>query len=91
MNVIEANALGTPAGGYPVAGLRDSTLNDETGVISREETPGSLAERVERLLGNPAEYERLRRNAWERAKTFHWSRVLPAACDWLEEMARRSP
>ncbi len=43
LNVIEANAMGTPAVVYPVAGLIESTLHDETGLISEEETPESLA------------------------------------------------
>ena len=47
-----------------------------------------LAERIVELLKSPGEYERLRRGAWERAKTFHWSKILPSACDWLEEMAK---
>jgi glycosyltransferase involved in cell wall biosynthesis len=90
LNVIEANAMGTPAAVYPVAGLRESTLDNETGVVARGETPEQLADRILELLKAPGEYERLRRGAWERAKTFHWSRILPVACDWLEEMARRN-
>ena len=88
LNVIEANAMGTPAAVYPVAGLVDSTLDNETGVIAAEEKPDLLARRVASLLQKPGEYDRLRRNAWERAKTFHWSQVLPPACDWLEARAR---
>jgi glycosyltransferase involved in cell wall biosynthesis len=88
LNVIEANAMGTPAAVYPVAGLRESTLDNETGVVARGETPQLLADRIVELLKAPGEYERLRRGAWERAKTFHWSKILPVACDWLEEMGR---
>ena len=88
LNVIEANAMGTPAAVYPVAGLRESTLDNETGVVARGETPELLAERIGELLKVPGDYERLRRGAWERAKTFHWSKILPPACDWLEEMAK---
>jgi glycosyltransferase involved in cell wall biosynthesis len=89
LNVIEANAMGTPAAVYPVAGLRESTLDNETGVVARGETPDLLADRIADLLRAPALYDQLRANAWERAKTFHWSRILPPACDWLEEMAQR--
>lgn len=89
LNVIEANAMGTPAAVYPVAGLVDSTLNNETGVVAAGESPELLAARIVELTQKAGEYERLRRNAWERAKTFHWSKVLPPACDWLESMAAR--
>jgi glycosyltransferase involved in cell wall biosynthesis len=89
LNVIEANAMGTPAAVYPVEGLRESTLDNETGVVARGETPELLADRINDLLRAPAFYDKLRVNAWERAKSFHWSRILPPACDWLEEMARK--
>jgi len=87
LNVIEANALGTPAIVYPVGGLVDSTINGETGIITAAETPAALAESVLSLLQKPEQYKRLRLNAWNRAKTFQWSKVLPPACDWLEEQA----
>ncbi|MGZ8900864.1 MAG: glycosyltransferase family 4 protein [Limisphaerales bacterium] len=89
LNVIEANAMGTPAAVYPVAGLRESTLDNETGVVARGETPELLAARIAELVEKPALYQKVRTAAWERAKSFHWSRILPIACDWLEEMAQR--
>ena len=89
LNVIEANAVGTPAIVYPVGGLVDSTLDGQTGIVTREETPESVAEGVMTVLSKPAEYDRLRVNAWERSKSFAWQKVLPPACDWLEQQARR--
>jgi glycosyltransferase involved in cell wall biosynthesis len=91
LNVIEANALGTPAIVYPVGGLVDSTLHGQTGIVTTKEGPEAVAESVLALLSQPAQYDRLRLNAWERAKTFAWPKVLPPACDWLEEQARRRP
>jgi glycosyltransferase involved in cell wall biosynthesis len=87
LNVIEANAMGTPAAVYPVAGLRESTLDNETGLVSSAETPQSLAARIAELVANPQLYDKFRTAAWERAKTFHWSKILPPACDWLEQIA----
>ncbi|MGV3771443.1 MAG: glycosyltransferase, partial [Verrucomicrobiales bacterium] len=86
LNVIEANAMGTPAVVYPVEGLIESTLDEQTGLVAKAETPLSLAERINSLVDEAA-YAQLRQNAWERAKTFHWSQILPPACDWLESMA----
>lgn len=88
LNVIEANAMGTPAAVYPVAGLRESTLDNRTGLVSVNETPEALADRLSQVLQSPADYQRLRQNAWERAKRFHWNQILPKACDWLEAHAR---
>jgi glycosyltransferase involved in cell wall biosynthesis len=91
LNVIEANAMGTPAVVYPVGGLVDSTLHGQSGIVTREETPASLAQDILALLNQPAEYARLRVNAWERSKTFAWEKVLPPACEWLEQQAQRRP
>ena len=84
LNVIEANAMGTPGLVYPVEGLVESTLHDETGLVSAEETPESLAVRLQEVLRRPEIYQYYRKNAWERAKSFHWDVVLPKACDQLE-------
>ncbi len=90
LNVIEANAMGTPAVVYPVAGLVDSTVHGETGFVAPAETPESLADSIMAILKTPGEYERLRANAWQRAKAHQWEQVLPPACNWLEaEAARR--
>lgn len=90
LNVIEANAMGTPAVVYPVGGLVDSTVDGVTGVITITETPEAIAKAVLALVRNPEKYTALREAAWERSKTFAWSHVLPLACDWLESCARQS-
>lgn len=88
LNVIEANARGTPAVVYPVPGLLESTLHDQTGLVAQQETPEALADRIQALLKDESRYQRLRAAAWERAKTLHWDHVLPIACDWFEARAR---
>lgn len=91
LNVIEANAMGTPTVVYPAPGLTESTLHDETGLVSREETPESLADSIIELARDQARYDRFREAAWKRAATYHWDAVLPVACDWLEGLARGGP
>lgn len=90
LNVIEANAMGTPALVYPVSGLVDSTVAGVTGLIAEEESPAALAVALDAVLKNRPAYEALRQNAWKRSFEFQWDRVLPAACDWLEQQAGRS-
>lgn len=87
LNVIEANAMGTPAIAYPVAGLIESTLHDQTGLIASAETPDALADGIVHAINRPDRYHDWRVNGWNRAKTFHWTQILPTACDWLEEQA----
>ena len=91
LNVIEANAMGTTTVVYPVAGLVESTLHDETGIVADAETPEAVAEALVAILARPEKYASYRVKAWERAKTFHWSRVLPASSAWLEAQAGRKP
>jgi glycosyltransferase involved in cell wall biosynthesis len=89
LNVIEANAMGTPALVYPVGGLVDSTVPGQTGVITDAETPESLANALADIVKNPAAYSRYRINAWERSKTYSWPAILPEAIAWLESHAKR--
>lgn len=88
LNVIEANAMGTPAAVYPVEGLIESTLHNETGIVSKTETPESLADGIIAVLQKPEKYEGYRVAGLERARSYHWSNVLPKACDWLEGQAK---
>lgn len=88
LNVIEANAMGTPAAVYPVAGLIESTLQDETGLVAAAESPEILATALRDCLKTPERYQYYRRQAWERSKGFHWEQVLPKASEWLEAKAR---
>jgi glycosyltransferase involved in cell wall biosynthesis len=87
LNVIEANAMGTPAIVYQVGGLVDSTLHNETGLVTRAETPAAVAEAVLDILNTPEKYDRLRVTAWNRSKIFAWNKVVEPVCDWLESQA----
>lgn len=71
--VTEANAMGTPAIGYNVNGLRDSIKDGETGILC-EPNPEAMAERAVELLQDGALRERLSRNALEWAGEFGWER-----------------
>ena len=88
LNVTEANAMGTPGAVYPVGGLTESTLDERTGVVSKAETPVSLAERIAEAVNRPDCYQRWREAGWERSKELHWDNILPRACDWFEARAR---
>jgi glycosyltransferase involved in cell wall biosynthesis len=90
LNVIEANAMGAPAIVYPVGGLVDSVLQNETGIVAQNETPESVADAILEIMKLPEKYNRLRLNAWNRAKELQWNCALPPVCDWLESLAKKS-
>ncbi|MDC0219974.1 glycosyltransferase family 4 protein [Verrucomicrobia bacterium] len=88
LNVIEANALGTPAIVYPTPGLVESTLHRQTGLVADEESSVALAAMIAGVQSHNGAYQDWRTAARDRAATFHWDQVLPAACDQLEAWAK---
>jgi len=72
-----------------VDGLVDATLHEQTGIVTRQETPDSVAEGVLSLLNRPEAYQDFREKARDRTRAFHWDQILPRACDWLEKQAAR--
>jgi|WetSurMetagenome_2_1015567.scaffolds.fasta_scaffold00068_4 glycosyltransferase involved in cell wall biosynthesis len=73
ITVIEANALGTPAIGYNVPGLRDSIVDGKTGMLvcNFEE----MAEQVMTLWPDRKRREDLGHNALAWARTFTWDKT----------------
>ena len=71
--VTDANALGTPAVGYNIPGLRDSIKDGHNGLLVNPD-PQSLAKGLITLLKDARLREKLSRNAVEWAKQFSWER-----------------
>ena len=71
--VTEANAMGTPAVGYDVHGLRDSIRDGETGVLC-EAKPEMMAAQMVELLEDKRMWDRLSENALVWAGEFDWER-----------------
>jgi glycosyltransferase involved in cell wall biosynthesis len=72
LNVVEANALGTPCVAYDVAGLRDSVKNDETGLLARAGSIKDLAEKIIMILKHKIFRLSLSRNALIYSRLFTW-------------------
>jgi len=72
--VTDANALGTPAVGYDVSGLRDSIRDGFNGVLV-ENGPEALADGMMRVLSDDGLREDLSRNAIEWARRFSWDKT----------------
>jgi glycosyltransferase involved in cell wall biosynthesis len=70
--VTEANAMGTPAIGYDVPGLRDSIRHGETGITIREKTPSAMAHEAISLLRDSDRLYEYSRNALEYSRQFSW-------------------
>ena len=74
LTTTEAARLGTPAVGYDVPGLRDSIIDERTGLLTKP-SPLALAEGVRRLLDDHEYYDSLRRAAWARWREVSWDRT----------------
>lgn len=51
--LVEASACGTPALGYPCAGIGEAIRDGVSGILARDTEPASLAAAVQYLYGNP--------------------------------------
>jgi glycosyltransferase involved in cell wall biosynthesis len=76
--VIESNAMGTPVIAYDVPGLRDSIINNETGILVKENSPNSLAYHAISLLKDEALLLKYSNNALEFSKQFSWDNTANA-------------
>jgi glycosyltransferase involved in cell wall biosynthesis len=74
--VTEANAMGTPAIGYNVHGLRDSIRHDETGITIKERSPGAMAQQAILLLRDSERLSKYSNNALEFSKQFSWDKTV---------------
>jgi glycosyltransferase involved in cell wall biosynthesis len=73
VTVIEANACGTPCVAFDVPGLRDSIIDDETGILVKADGDvDNLAEAIIMVLEDDELREKLSKNAFEYAKRFSW-------------------
>lgn len=73
LTVIEAASQRTPAVAYDTSGLRDSILNENTGLLTRIKTPNALTEKIVMLLTDRLLYNALSKNAVEWSRKFDWN------------------
>jgi glycosyltransferase involved in cell wall biosynthesis len=85
INVIEANAMGTPAVGYRVPGLRDSIVHQETGILSPVRRPTLMARSICVLLSRAEQYRAMQLRALDWSRQFTWD---AAASRSLEILTR---
>lgn len=71
--VIQANAMGTPAIGYNVSGLRDSIVDGITGMLVKDYK--EMAEVIIKLWQDKERYNEMTKKSIEWAKNFSWERT----------------
>lgn len=71
--VTEANAMGTPAIGYNIHGLRDSIRDGETGFLC-DPTPEGMAKQAVEFMRDTGMQRKFSENSLEWAREFDWSK-----------------
>ncbi len=84
LNIVEANALGVPCVAYDVHGLRDSVINNETGLLAESGNVEGLAEKVLTVLADSHKRQTLSFNALRYAKGFNWDKTAKEFIEKLE-------
>lgn len=72
---IEANACGAPVVCANVPGLRDSAIDEETGLLYPYGDISALANRLSRVLGDAGLRQRLTEGGLRWANRFHWDQA----------------
>jgi glycosyltransferase involved in cell wall biosynthesis len=88
---VEAAACGTPAVASDSPGLRESVLNDETGILVPHNQSEALADALRRLSGDLDLVNRLGRGGRAFAETLSWDRAAQLTEAHLHETVRNAP
>lgn len=75
LNIIEANASGTVAIGYTVPGLKDSIVNNKTGLLVGEVDYRNLALGLKKILTDQDLRKRLEKAALNRTNEYSWEKA----------------
>ena len=83
----EANAMGTPAVGYDIPGLRDSIRHGKTGILT-DNKPEQLAKAAVELLTTSELLRKCAKRALELSRQFSWETSVNSVELLLKEKAR---
>jgi len=86
LNVLEANALGVPCVAYNVAGLCDSVVDGETGLLAENGNVKDLADKITMVLEDDELRERLSVNAINYSRHFSWDKTASEFIDVLKRV-----
>ena len=80
------NACGTPAVAADSQGLRDSVMDNQTGLLYPWGDIDQLADRILKIFSNEKLRQKLERGASEWAKQFSWDESASKMMDIIEDV-----
>lgn len=85
--VIEAASMGTPTIAYNVAGLRDSVVDGQTGILCHKEI-ANLAKEIRKLLEDEKRLKTMSKQAIAWSKNFSWEKAGYQSLKLLEKIIK---
>jgi glycosyltransferase involved in cell wall biosynthesis len=89
LTVIEANACGVPVVASDVPGLRDSVVDEKTGLLYEFGNIEQLAQKISLMLRDENLRSRMRVDAIEWGRNFNWEESAKKMVDFLEKVIAR--
>jgi glycosyltransferase involved in cell wall biosynthesis len=86
---VEAGCVGVPAVAYRAGGIVDWLRPGVSGELAEGFGPRSLAQALERALGDPEHYQRLRLGAWQTAHEFGGNQHISRLETFFEGLLRK--
>jgi glycosyltransferase involved in cell wall biosynthesis len=86
--VIEAASQATPAVVYNVGGLRDSVINDRTGIVVSSNSPDAMARSALQLTKDKDRYKKMQLNGLEWARSLDWEKSTKQSLELIKDVAR---
>lgn len=74
LTIMEAGACSTTSVGSNIPGIKDSIVNEETGLLAKSGDIYDLSYTIDRILSNPGIRYKLEKQAWLRSKKFTWTK-----------------
>ena len=84
--VLESGAAGRPVIGTQLPGLSEFIISDHTGIVVPVESVDSLAEALDRLVGNRELANRMGRQGRKNVQGYDWSNIARRHLDLFEEL-----
>lgn len=86
--VIEAAYVGTPTVAFDVPGLRDSIINNKTGIICTENTTEDLAREILELVRDTKRYKQMSKNATVWSRKFSWEKSAKISLTLIKNLVK---
>lgn len=86
LTILEAASQLTPAVVYNAPGLRDSVINNKTGIIVKKNTPEESAIAITSLFSDTTLYTSLQKNAYHWATEHTWDKAIKKSLELLRSV-----